>query len=374
MEKFTEESLRQLAVVNQGPCVSMYVPARNMGANSAIDITRVKNLMRTAESNMAAGAFGEESAELLNPLHEMLADHSVWNESAKGLAIFISPGLFKTYRIPIEIEESVTVASRFDVAPLLSLAMDEEAFLLLSLSQNHIQLFRGTQQDFEAIDLDKELGSVEEFMSHVESETQSHVHSGLRTVHSARSKENAVFYGAGSSASRKKDDLHDFFRAVDHKVAHIAGATGMPLLLAGVDHVRAIYRDVSKYSHIADAEIEKNIDQLPTHELHDIGLALVQPYFNRKMQSALEKFHSLAGTGLTSERQDEIAAAAGEGRVEVLFVASQPRVGSAVAESMPGDFVPMELIGPVIATDGKVYAVAGTDLPAHTSAAAIMRY
>lgn len=50
------------AVINGGPCVSMYVPARRMGANATIGITRLKNLMRTARSKVVEETSGADGS------------------------------------------------------------------------------------------------------------------------------------------------------------------------------------------------------------------------------------------------------------------------------------------------------------------------
>lgn len=369
MEKFTEQSLRQLAGFHGGPCVSMYVPARRMGANSAIDAARLKKLMRAVEAKVTDGVFSTDGAALLNPLNELLADRAVWNESEKGLAIFLAPGMFRTYRVPVNLPETVTVSDRFDMLPLLSLGVDDGVFFLLSLSQNHVQLFRGTQQEFKAIQLDKELASLEEFTRSLIFEKHPQMHSGAKAMRGVRSKQNAVFHGGDSVSNRKKRELNEFFRAVDHEVSQIIGTSDVPLLLAGVSYVRAIYRNASHFPHILDAEIEGNIDNLSMDELHETGWALAEPYIRRRREDDLGKFRTLAGTGLASDQMNEINRAAAEGRVEALFVAS-----STLPDQKENDVRKMELIGQVLSTGGRVYSVANEELPAQTDVAAVMRY
>ncbi len=373
MEKFTEGTFRQLAVINNEPCVTIYIPARKMGANSIIDTTRVRNLLRMAESKIIDGTYGTEGAALLSPLTELLADHSVWDESEKGLALFLAPGLFKAFRVPVDLEETLTVADRFDTRPLLPLVMDDGTFHLLSLSQNHLRLFRGTRQEFESIDLGKPFTSIEEFLRFVEPESQAQLHSGKRTVPGRRSKEDAVFHGTGSTTNQRKKDLQEFFRLVDHRVTHITGPEGGPLVLAGVEHVVAIYRSVSRYPHIVGETIEGNVDRMDLNALHDAGWKMVAPYFRRKKLTALENLRSLAGTGLTSDQPAEIDTAATAGRVEALLV-SMPNGNPHIPARQPDDNGIMRLIGSVLSHGGSVYPVEHEDLPTTTAVAAVMRY
>jgi hypothetical protein len=375
METFNQESLRQLASVSGGPCVSMFVPARRMGANAAIDTSRVKSMMRAIESEVVDGRYGTVGIPLLEPLRDLLAERSVWRESEQSLAVFLAPGMIRTFRVPVQLEESAVVADRFDIVPLLSLGVDDGEFLLLSLSQNHIRLFRGMRQKLEVIELVKPLMSLDEFMRFVAFEKQPQIHSGARKVPGRRSKQSAVFHGTGSAASRRKEDLAEFFRAVDHKVSHIAGTADMPLLLAGVDHVKGIYRNVSRYPHIIEAQIGGNIDRMPLNALHTIGWILVEPYFKRRSHAAVEKFHSQMGTGLASADPRLIDAAAADGRIETLFVTTASGLPRADGEEMAlSDTEKSRLIAMVLSTGGRVYPAGDDGISTRAGIAAIMRY
>ena len=373
MEKFTEQSLRQLATVNGGPCVSMYVPARKMGANATADMTRMRNLMRAAESRMADGSFAGKGARLLDRLNDLLTERSIWSESEKGLAVFLAPGMFRTFRVPIDLKESVTVGDRFDMLPLLGLGIDDGAFLVLSLSQGDVRLFRATRQEFEPVALESRLGSFEEFAGGIEIRREPQFHAGARKMRGRRSKEDAVFHGSESAATYRKQELYEFYRAIDQWIARMPELAGLPLLLAGTDPHAAIYREVSHHPIIIEPGIARNVDRMTPGALHDLAWELAAPFFRQSRQAALDRLGSLTGTGLASDDPDEIALRAAEGRVETLFIVTPSRPNDH-EEPDREEAVKMELIGSVLSTGGRIYPIGTEDIPSTKGVAAVMRY
>jgi hypothetical protein len=94
-----------------------------------------------------------------------------------------------------------------------------------------------------------------------------------------------------------------------------------PLMLAGVDYLASIYREVNSYSNLLGEGIIGNPELLSPEELHARAWKLIQPHFQKAREDAISQYKQLAGTGRTSKEIAEIVPAAAQGRVEKLVVA-----------------------------------------------------
>ena len=151
----------------KGKCVSIYMPTHRAGAETQQDPIRLKNLLREAEAALIrTGLRSSRARELLEPAQELVEDHEFWQHQSDGLAIFLSPGLFRSYRLPLEFEESVFVAERFHVKPLLPLLTGDGRFYVLALSQNEVRLLQGTRFNVGEVDLEDVPRSLAEALSY----------------------------------------------------------------------------------------------------------------------------------------------------------------------------------------------------------------
>ena len=98
------------------------------------------------------------------------------------------------------------------------------------------------------------------------------------------------------------------------------GNSRAPLVLAGVEYVRAIYRDVNTYPHLLEAGISGSPDRTSTEELHTRAWALMEPHFARERDNAAAAYREALGTGRASASFGDVLTAAEAGRIEVLFV------------------------------------------------------
>jgi hypothetical protein len=93
-----------------------------------------------------------------------------------------------------------------------------------------------------------------------------------------------------------------------------------PLVLAGVDYVRALYRGVSRRAVLEDG-VPGAPEGLKPEALHRAALEAVRPFWERKREEAAALYRRLAGTRLASGDLKDVLPAAHLGRVAALFVA-----------------------------------------------------
>ena len=88
------EALRSLAAKTADPAISIYMPVLRAGKDLRQNPTRLRNLVREAESRFQeAGRPGSaEIAKLLEPAAALAEDSEFWRDQNQGLALFLAEG------------------------------------------------------------------------------------------------------------------------------------------------------------------------------------------------------------------------------------------------------------------------------------------
>ncbi len=383
MRIFTRDELRTLAESPQTPCVSLYMPTHRLPTENQQDRTRLKNLIRQAQEGLLTyGLRAAESETLLEPAVKLVGAIPFWKDKRDGLALFLTPAMFRYYQLPITFEPLVVVGHRFHIKPLLTLLGGNE-FFVLALSQNAVRLFEGSRFGLSAIDdLEGVPKSLADALKYDELIKQLQFRTGLG-VGGARGERAAMFHG--QEAQDTKDRIQRYFRQIDQGLRELLREAQAPLVLAGVEYLLPIYKEVNTYQHVLNGGITGNPEGVSPEDLHRQAWALVEPYFKREQQEAAARFRKLAGTGRTSQDAREIVPAAYHGRVECLLVAvgrqqwgdfdpgtSQTHLH---AEAQLGDFDLLDLAATqTLLHGGAVYAVEAAEVPDGALLAAIWRY
>ncbi|MFA4904322.1 MAG: hypothetical protein WC600_16430 [Desulfobaccales bacterium] len=383
MRIFTREELRTLVESSQVPCVSVYMPTHRIPTENQQDRTRLKNLLRQAQESLQAyGLRLAEAEALLEPATRLLGAIPFWKDKRDGLALFISPGIFRQYQLPTSFESLVVVAHRFHVKPLLGFLGGKE-FFVLALSQNAVKLFEGSPFGLSAIDDPEGVPkSLADALKYDELIKQLQFRTGIGTG-GARGERAAMFHG--QSADDAKDRIQRYFRQIDQGLRDLLREAQSPLVLAGVEYLLPIYKEVNTYPHLLNGGIPGNPEGVNPEDLHRQAWAQVEPYFKREQEEAAARYRQLAGTGRTSYDPGEIVPAAYHGRVECLFVAvarqqwgdydpgaNQVNLHEA---PQPGSFDLLDLAATqTLLNGGAVYAVEPSEVPDETLLAAVFRY
>lgn len=362
---FTSHDLQYLIAFTGAPCVSIYLPTHNTGAEIEADRIQLKNLLSQATETLIDG--GEPPAmvaKLLEPIENYIQNGENWHGTEGGLALFAAPSFFKFYTIPLPLRPLADVGRRFHVTPLLRLAHDDQYYLLV-LSKEGVRLLEGTRQELHPRHLADIPTSFREFGQSKQKDRQ--MHSAARPSW-MQGRSSTVFHGEEDT----KSELLEYFRAVEEGVQREIGHESIPLVLGGVAYLLPIYREVCRYPKVLANEVQGNLNMLSLAKLHERSWSIVESWLQRPQLVALNKLHHFLGTGLASTQMNEVMSAAGSGRIESLFISDQ--LEGTVPMNNGIERIANIAAIETVARGGNVYSVAPNMFEGHAPMAAVFRY
>ena len=366
----------------RSPCVSLYMPTHRSGPETQQDRIRLKNLIRSAEERLVGtGIRGPDASKVLRPARELIEDEAFWRHQSEGLALFLRAGWFRCFRLPLAFEESAVASDRFHVSALLPLLTRDGRFFVLALSENEARLLSGTRSTVHMVNVPGLPAGVKDALRYDDPQRELGSHAAEKGGPGAR----VVMHGQGIGAEVQKERLGRYLQAVDGAVRRSLREQQAPLVLAGVEYVQAMYRDINTYPHLLEAGISGSPDRASSEELHTRAWSLVEPLFARDRDDAVAAYRRALGTGRATDSLKEVLTAAEAGRVDVLFVPTGTHVLSAtqgsinVAHADGGqafggpDLIEQAVVRTML-NGGIVYAVPDDEMPNRAPVAALFRY
>ncbi len=382
MNNVTTRELEKLIECETSPCVSIYMPTHASGSNGQEDSVRLKNLVRQAEQQLVEfGMRRPDAKSLLQPVRQLPTESTDWAARNGGLALFIAPGVFRQFDLPIQVRSQVRVNRRFAIKPLVPVSGPQEHFFVLTLSQNGARLWRGHQFALQPVKGAEVAHDIRTALNYDEVDRGAQVHSAMRGDYG---KQAAVFHGHGGLRETAKEEVEQYFRIVDARLSSFLRQERAPLILAGVDYLLPIYRSVTRYANVLDEELHGNPEQFSNEMLHKRAWELVRPYLAQQ-KTWLARFQKLNGTGKASDDVSQIVPAAFQGKINALLVDPEAQqwgryypATEAVElhrERQSGDEDLLEQAAvQTLRHRGTVIAISQRDLPNGSTAAAVFRF
>ena len=353
MEILSKEDLRQLWSNTSAPCVSLYLPAHRAGAGTQQDLVRLRNLMREAESGLRASGRGRgEISKLLAPARELLDDREFWRRQSDGLAILSSPAISRLYRLRLPVPEVAVTSDRFHLRPLLASLAADWQYYVLGLSQSQVRVFQATRDSIVEL--------------------------------------NAPNLPARLAATLRgrivgQQSPFAYFQAVDQGMADLLSRNNAPIVLAAVDFINALYREVNTSAALLEDWIPIAPEELSPEQVHEKAASIASAAFAKEQAKAIDQYSQLWFTGRTANTLADILPAAHQGRVQSLFVASGVQVWGLYDEArqrtaifdepaaQDQDLLNLAAVQTLL-TRGSVYAVEPWEMPGGGAVAAVFRY
>lgn len=316
MDTINITEIKRLAELKDETAVSIYLPT-HLAPDARQDAIRLKNLVQRAEDELEArGVRRSDAKELLSTAGRLSNDVDFWKGLNQGLAIMVTPNLFRAYRLPVSFQESLTIQHRLNVKPLLPAADRGERFLLLLLSQNNIRLFGLSRTEIHEVAVKGLPANKQLALDYDGADRGEQVHEGMR---GNLGKPAGIYHGQGGVKDTAKVDLTLFFQAVNRTLDPVFQNETAPLLLGGVDYLLPLFRQTCSYANLMQRHLGGNCDRLTEQQLFERSWEVMHPYFDRSRREALGKLQALLGTEKASADVAEVATAAMNGKIDVLF-------------------------------------------------------
>lgn len=381
-DAISNSELRALLEVSSGPCVSIFIPTHRSGPETQQGPIRLKNMLREITQGLTvAGLRSPEIQKLLAPAASLQNDHEFWQHQSDGLAVFVSPQFFRSYRLPVEFQEIAVLSDHFHLKPMFPFFTAEDRFYVLALSQNQVRLFQGTRTEIKEKSLEGIPRSLSEALTGVQPEKALQYHTAAASEAVPRP---AIYHGRAEDIA-SEPNLQAYFREIDRALCSLLKEEQAPLILATVESLVPIYRQVNHYAFLEEQSVQGNPDHSMPEDLHSRAWPIAAAHFRKVQERAAAQYIELQGTPRTSSDLREIILAARDGRIATLFVPlgvqrwGQFDSGARQVELHETPSAGDEDLLNVAATHtlagrGKVFAVSTDSMPVPESAAAIFRY
>ncbi len=390
MFALSRDDLEALSAPQPHECISIYTPTVRSGMEQQTNPIRFKNMLQKAEAKLKeTGMRKPDIEELLKEARQLQKNTDFWRHTSDGLAVFLSERVSHYFRLPISFDEHVAVGKRFHLKPLMPLMSNDGQFFVLAVSQGANRFLQCTRYGVTERTVPDMPASLGETLAFDVPEKHVGYHAGSRAGRqNSRGKQaqgDAVFHGHGELKEEHLNSIKRYFQDIDRALKPFLNKHDAPMVLAAVQYLQGLYRDISSYQQVLDEGVDGNPDQMDDNELRDRALEIVEPIFKQAQEEAVEKFGDFIGEGQTSRTFDEVVPDALFGRVATLFVDVDAQQYGTIDretgrvelhdEEQPGD----EELVDVAAVEtfrqgGKVYALKRDEMPIDAPVAAVLRY
>ena len=302
---FTHEQLYDLMQIRQFPCVSFYLPVEKVGADTRIGAKILRQLLKQAEDLLKEkGVRTPDVERLLHPAYALLEDALFWENQNLGLALFLSDQGMRQYRLPIRFAETLLVADRFLIRPLLSMVGQDGRYAMLALGLSDTRLYSCTRHTMMEGAMTRHPESLQAVLDSYDVEKQMQHHSGSSIGRGGSA--GTVFHGFDSMKDSEKDRIREYFRKVDLSLRESLTDDRMPVVLVCVDYLAPLFRAVSKDPRVQQVHIPGSPDTVRREMLLEKGWEIVRPVFEKEKNKALSALDKSMGSGKVDRKSTRL--------------------------------------------------------------------
>lgn len=312
MTDISVQYLRDLVRRSGYPRVSIHVNLQEAGKETRQNRIIVKNAVNNAHRKLTQhGLSGAAADDLLGPLSALAEERERADLQTRSMSIFLDETGYDVLALPIRIQESVAVGSRFSIVELLEPAINNAEYALLTLSLGGVGLYRCSRFSAAAVDLEElpeDLCYVLRFDQY-EKSVQIHAASqgGWAAGH----------HGHGLQKDEHDVFLNRFVEAVEPVVTRYVEREHLPLVVTGEEAVVGHYRAHNHYAGMLETSDYVDPHAVSLSELIDLGWKRMATEVASRRAAAVDTYRSSGGT---LQGWHAVLPAVAQGRVQTVFV------------------------------------------------------
>jgi len=97
--------------------------------------------------------------------------------------------------------------------------------------------------------------------------------------HSGSTNGGSVYHGQGGGKDVENARLEEYMRAIDSGLMEMLHDEKVPMIIASVDFLAPMYRNISDYKYISENQISGNPENMSPTDLHHAALEELSEHF-----------------------------------------------------------------------------------------------
>lgn len=383
MNLLTNEMMPELLSVNNGICLSLYMPTHRTHPDNLQDPILFKNLLKKLEQSLLQQYSASEAALLLKPFVLLENNEEFWNHTLDGLAVLGSADMFKTISLPVSTEELTVVADSFHTKPLRKYLQSVERYNVLGLSLYDYQIYEGNRHSLTKLTLPVGIPrNINEALGYELTDK----HTTVASYGGVGGESNEMHHGHGGKADEMDIAAERFFRFVAKTINdYYSSPNGLPLILAALPEHHNLFHKVSNILSLLPEGIDVNPQSVENDELVKRAWKVMDPYYNDIIDKACDEFQLAKSKDKGTDNLKDVASAAAAGRVETLIIEANRQIPGKIINDTgsieKGDLDNPEMddllddLGELVTKmGGKVMVIPHKKMPTETGIASVFRY
>ena len=304
----------QLSRVHDNYCISLYMPK----TNTEKDRITLKNHLRDAEKKLIKeqNLTEKEAGEITRPFRDVCEEDNWWRQEGDGLAVFIYDETFQYKFYPVEFESTLHVDKQLYLLPLSPLIHQDRQLLILVLSAEHAALYQMDRNGINEHPISSKLPRGIRDVAGYDYEQKS-----LQFRSGQGEANGGMDHGQGSGNQEEyKEEYRKYFRKIDSIINDEYPKNRPTLVLACVDYLYPLYKEVCKYDNLSEDHIKGNHEQTHPDKLYKEAIPYLEKKESEEYDSLKEEFQERLNNQEASFNIPEIVSAAIHGRVESLII------------------------------------------------------
>lgn len=299
----SRSEIESLTQVRSSAALSIYLPTSPITQETQHDRLVFKNQIREGLGKLELLGIGSADREAISAaLEEIEDDEEFWRFQAHSLAVLVTPEKTVTFRLPHALGARVEASDRFFVKPLIRAITTPRSAYVLALAQGGVRL----------VEVTGDLPAVEIKVDGLPKDAASAA--GKASILGREPKNRH------QGAEGQKVRLGMFCREIDRALRPVLAGSELPLILAAVQPIDAIYRSINSYPHLVNESIGGNSDETTDAELAEASRVVLDRVHDEELKSLHELFAQRSNEGRTTTDVAHAARAATFGAISTLIV------------------------------------------------------
>lgn len=359
----TRGEIEALAALTDDWCVSIYTPTESDAADPDRNRIAFWDQVRQALDQVTDAA---ARTALEEEFDGHIDDAEFWRYQSRTLVALATPTRIRTFRVPNELNASVTVGESFYLKRLLRAVTFPQSAFVLALAEGSVRLVE--------VSADKPAYTVR--IPGLPAGAAAHA--GKSSLGDRAPKRRV------QGEEGRKMRARQYARAIDTELRDFLSGRTVPLILAATEPIDSLFRSVNSYDGLLAESISGNPEHASDQELAERSRAVLDRHYAAQLSELIDLLDRRRSEGRAATDISDLARAATAGAVDTLLVDIDASVPGAVsadgavtfAEPEPVDTPGIldEISRRVLLTGGRVLAVRAEDLPGATQIAGILRY